>query len=90
MLLYYVGDNFVSFLRAVNTMIMFPNISEGINSKIFLLLHCLPPDPQEIHCMNQIKLSSQGLALLGFLPTCNIIFQIIDQSRYFLKPAERP
>ena len=81
---------FCVIFRAVNTMFMFPNINEGINCKIFLLLPCLPPNPLEIHCMNQIKLSSQGLALLGFLPTCNIIFQIIDQCRYFPTPAGRP
>ena len=40
-LCYNVGNNFVIILELE---ILFPNINEDINCKIFLWLHRLPPD----------------------------------------------
>ena len=62
---------------------------EGLNCKIFLWLRCLPPAPPAICSMQRITLASQYPALLGFFPVCNIIFQIIDQWRYFFQLCDK-
>ena len=77
---YNVGNNFLSLS---DLEILFQNINVGINCKIFMWLCCLPPDPPTICSMERITLASQGFALLGFFPICNIIFPIIDQCWYF-------
>ena len=64
--------------------------NESINSKGFLWLLCLPQDPPAIYSMTRFTLAILGLAFLGFLPICNIIFPIIDQCRYFLTSLTRP
>ena len=56
----------------------------GYKLQIFLWL-CCPSQthPSYVYSMEQMTLSIQSLALLGFFLICNNIFPIIDQCKYF-------
>ena len=60
-----------------------------MNCKIVLWLHWLSPAPLAICSMERITRASQYLALLGFFPICNIIFQVIHQCRYFFQLCDK-
>ena len=77
-----VGNNLVSVSKLE---ILFPDINEGINWKMFLLKLCMSLDPlaRYLHTTwNESHFPARS-SFAYILPICIVIFPIIDQIRYF-------